>query len=77
MYKIISFPKDNSETLTYNTDDILSIYDIKKFLSEKTKNAIGQIFIFDFEKQTFAYSFQKGKSYFVTKFDEKERKRIF
>lgn len=55
MVEIISFPKDNTETLTYNIDDILSIYNIKKFLSEKTKNAIGQIFIFDFENPAIHY----------------------
>ena len=55
MVEIISFPKDNVETLTYNIDNMSSIYDIKKFLSEKTKNSIGQIFIFDFENPSTHY----------------------
>ncbi len=55
MVEIISFPKDNVETLTYNIDNMSSIYDIKKFLLEKTKNAIGQIFIFDFENPSTHY----------------------
>ena len=32
-----------------------NIFDIKKFLSEKTQNPIGQIFIFDFENLTSHY----------------------
>jgi len=55
MVKIISFPKDNVETLTYNIDNMSSIYDIKKFLLEKTKYPIGQIFIFDFENPSTHY----------------------
>jgi hypothetical protein len=49
MVEIISFPKDNVESVIYNITNINNIFDIKKYLSEKTQNPIGQIFIFDFE----------------------------
>jgi hypothetical protein len=55
MVEIISFPKDNIESVIYNIDNISSIIDIKNFLSEKNKNVIGQIFIFDFENPTVHY----------------------
>jgi hypothetical protein len=55
MVEIISFPKDNVESVIYNIDNISSIIDIKKNLSEKTKNPIGQIFIFNFENPTIHY----------------------
>ena len=55
MVEIISFPKDNVELVIYNITNINNIYDIKKFLLEKTKNPIGQIFIFDFENPTTHY----------------------
>jgi hypothetical protein len=55
MVEIISFPKDNIESIIYNITDISNIFDIKKYLSEKTQNPIGQIFIFDFENLTSHY----------------------
>ena len=55
MVEIICFPKENIESLTYNIDDITIIYDIKKFLSEKTKNNTAQIFIYDFKNPTIHY----------------------
>ena len=55
MVEIISFPKDNVELVIYNITDISNIFDIKKFLSEKTQNPIGQIFIFDFENTATYY----------------------
>ena len=55
MVEIISFPKDNVESAIYNITNINNIFDIKKYLSEKTKNHIGQIFIFDFENTTTYY----------------------
>jgi hypothetical protein len=59
MVEIISFPKDNVESVIYNITDISNIFDIKKFLSEKTKKPIGQLFIFDFENPATYY-----KNYF-------------
>jgi len=55
MVEIISFPKDNVESVIYNISNINNIFDIKKLLSEKTKNPIGQIFIFDLENPTQHY----------------------
>ncbi len=55
MVEIISFPKDNVESSTYNITNVNNIIDIKKVLSEKIKNPIGQIFIFDFEDSTIHY----------------------
>jgi len=55
MVEIISFPKDNVESVIYNITNINNIYDIKKFISEKTQNPIAQIFIFDIKNPTINY----------------------
>lgn len=55
MIEIISLPKDNVESVIYNIDNISSIIDIKKLLSEKIQKNIEQIFIFDFENPILHY----------------------
>jgi predicted nucleic acid binding AN1-type Zn finger protein len=55
MIEIISFPKDNVESVIYNITNVNNIFDIKKLLSEKIQSPIEKIFIFDFENPTKYY----------------------
>ena len=49
MVEIISFPKNDDDTLSYTFNNITNIFELKKVLAEKTNKQVGDIFIYSVE----------------------------
>ena len=49
MVEIISFPKNDADTLSYTFNNITNIFVLKKVLADKINKQVGEIFIYSIE----------------------------